>query len=118
MNKKIRWIVSASITCLILLGLSCQDTKNPTVSITEPADGAEVADQVTISAQAEDNKGIAILDFYVDDSQIGDDGESPYEYTWDATAEVPGSAHAIFVVAYDDAGNEAWDSISVTVAQE
>lgn len=119
MNKKtIPLVAIALVTCILFLGLNCEDTEPPTVSITSPADSAEVSGNVTITADADDNEGVSIVDFYVDDTQVGDDGEAPYEYLWDASGAEPGSEHTLEAAAYDEAGNEAWDSITVTISAE
>ncbi|MCK4816338.1 SMP-30/gluconolactonase/LRE family protein, partial [bacterium] len=89
----------------------------PTVSITNPAEGDTVRLQVTIQAEATDAEGIDRVEFYVDGIKIGEDTDntdSTYEYTWDATAVEDGEK-VIKVVAFDTIGQNAEESITVTI---
>ncbi len=85
------------------------DTEDPTgVNITAPANAAEVSGTVTIIASASDNVGIADVKFYINNTLVSTDTTSPYEYSWDTTAETNGS-FALKIVASDAAGNSATD---------
>jgi sugar lactone lactonase YvrE len=57
------------------------DTEAPTVSITEPADGATVAGTVQVLAQAFDNTGIEKVTFGIDGAWAGRDFTPPYTRT-------------------------------------
>jgi hypothetical protein len=92
------------------------DTIAPTgVAITAPANGASVTGQVTISASASDNVGIARVEFYADGQLLATDTSSPYSTTWN-TNKVSKTTHTLFVKAFDTAGNLTQSAtISVTV---
>jgi len=117
MRKKAIYLAITIVMTVTLAALSC-DNKLPTVSITSPEDGAFVEGKVVIRVEAQDDKGIDQVYFYIDDNFITADGESPYEYTWDVSELNPGTEHEITVTAYDRSGNDASDEISVTIGAE
>lgn len=84
----------------------------PTVSITSPANGAKVKGNVTISAQASDNRGVSKVQFYIDQSLVSTDTSSPYSYRWNAQKASAGS-HVIKATASDAAGNNTSAQITV-----
>ncbi len=92
------------------------DTTPPTVSMTNPADGAEVSLTVTISANATDNVGVAGVQFLLDGANLGaEDTAPPYTMEWDSTTVADG-VHELAAVARDEAGNTTTSSpVSVTV---
>jgi len=91
------------------------DTTAPTVSITNPTNGATVSNTITISANASDNVGVDHVDFYVGTTQIGADASNPYSISWNTTSVANGT-YNIFARAYDSAGNNATSSsVLVTV---
>lgn len=92
------------------------DTTAPTgVAITSPANGTTVTGQVTITASASDNVGVASVSFYVDGQLLATDISSPYSTTWN-TNKVTKTTHTLYVKATDAAGNTTQSaSITVTV---
>ena len=102
---------SASATVTV----SNADTTPPTVSLTNPANGATVAGTVSVAASASDNVGVAKVEFYVDGALKGTDTTSPYGYSWDTTGSSNGS-HTVLAKAYDAAGNTTSASATVTVS--
>ena len=91
------------------------DNIAPTVSITNPANGAIVARKanVTITATASDNVGVTRVDFLVNGALQCSDTTAPYSCVW----RVPGAAnktHQLQARAFDAAGNSATASIQVT----
>ena len=72
---------------------------------------------VSITADANDNVGIAGVQFKVDGANVGaEDTTAPYGATWDTRAGANGS-HTLTAVARDAAGNTATSAgITVTVA--
>ncbi len=92
----------------------------PTVSITNPANGDTVRLTANITADASDNVGISKVEFYVDDILVNTENVSPsetphsYAYTWDATTVEDGE-RVIKVVAFDSIGQNVEVSITVTV---
>jgi Bacterial Ig domain len=90
------------------------DPTPPTVSITSPTAG-NVSGVVTISASANDNVGVARVDFYIKGALVGSDSTAPYQYSWNTTSVSNGAA-SIYAKAFDAAGNSAQStSVSVTV---
>jgi glucose/arabinose dehydrogenase len=91
------------------------DTISPTVSITNPANGANVARRstVTITATASDNVGVARMEFLVNGALQCADTTSPYSCNW----SVPNAKNVTYQLqarAFDQAGNVGTSSIQVT----
>jgi len=113
------------IACMIFLSafLSCSedaiepDTTAPTIEITYPASSAVVSGQTMISAEAGDNRGISVVQFFVGDEMIAEDRSEPYEQTWYAGYWNPGWDYDLTAVAIDRRGNKGI-SAPVTVALE
>lgn len=93
------------------------DTQAPTVSITYPANNDTVqVPVVRITASASDNTGIQRVEFYVDNNEIGEDFDLPYEQDWSISSYQNGSTHSIYAKAYDHADNSTQsDIVTVTV---
>ena len=92
-----------------------EDNTAPTVSITNPADGAIVARKstVTITATASDNVGVTRVEFLVNGALRCTDTTAPYSCNW----SVPNSrnvTHQLQARAFDLAGNSGAASIQVT----
>jgi poly(hydroxyalkanoate) depolymerase family esterase len=96
-------------------GLDNSDTVAPTVSLTAPVNGASVSGTVRVAATATDNVGVARVEFSIDNTLVGTDSASPFEYSWNAAAATNGT-HTLVARAYDTSGNTATSStVSVTV---
>ncbi len=95
---------------------STSDTIPPTVSMTAPADGANVVGYtVGVSANASDNIGVHSVTFYRDGGiQIGfEDSTLPY-LTYINTYNLTPGAHTLYAIATDNGGN-ATRSAPITV---
>jgi hypothetical protein len=94
-----------------------RDLTPPTVSLTAPAPGAKVSGSVVLSASANDNVGVAGVQFRLDGSALGPEATSPpYAYSWD-TSGASNGAHSLSALARDAAGNTTASSpVSVTVS--
>jgi glucose/arabinose dehydrogenase/PKD repeat protein len=90
------------------------DTTPPSVSITSPANNAQVSNIITVSADANDNTGVVGVQFLVDGVPTGtEDPAVPYGLTWDTRTTSNGS-HTLTARARDAAGNSTL-SAPVTV---
>jgi glucose/arabinose dehydrogenase len=96
---------------------SPSDPTPPTVSITAPANGAQVSGIVTVTADATDNIGVSGVQVYVDGATVGaEDTTPPYGADWD-TRTIPNGAHTLTARARDAVGNSAVSSpVVVNVA--
>jgi len=83
------------------------------VAITAPTNGVSVTGQVTISASASDNIGVAQVSFYADGQLLGSDTSAPFSTSWN-TNKVTKSTHTLYVIATDAAGN-TMQSATITV---
>ncbi len=81
-----------------------QDTTPPTVSISSHSSGQTVNEIVTITVTTQDNEGISKVEFFVDDSLVLTDTESPYQYVWNTT-EYEDGEHIVKVISYDNSDN-------------
>ena len=93
--------------------------RQPTTSLTAPADGATFTAPatVTMGATASDPDGtIARVEFYRDGTLVGTDTTSPYSVTW---SNVPAGTYSLTSVAVDNRGKpgtSAARTITVTAA--
>ncbi|MEA3495856.1 MAG: FISUMP domain-containing protein [Bacteroidota bacterium] len=94
------------------------DNEFPTVSITNPANGASVFQDtaITIMTNAQDNNGsIAEVLFYIDGVNVGTASSSPFNYRWNTTGMSLGS-HKIKVTAYDNEGATKSAEINIIIS--
>ena len=93
------------------------DATPPTVSISSPSVGDRVSGNVSISANAADNLGVANVQFMVDGAAIGSrDSAAPYSVVWNS-ASVANGDHALSARATDVSGNSTVSvGVLVTVA--
>ena len=82
-----------------------QDTTPPTVTITSHSSGQSVYEIVTITVTTQDNEGISKVEFFIDDSLVLTDSESPYQYEWNTTQYEDDSEHIVKVISYDNSDN-------------
>lgn len=88
----------------------------PTVSITNPANGATfiAPASVTINATASDSDGtVSSVAFYQGSTLLGTDTTSPYSFTWSSVAA---GAYSLTAVATDNAGGiKTSSAVAITV---
>ena len=95
------------------LVLPNQDVTPPTVSITGPASGDAVSGDITVSAAANDNVGVAGVRFQLDGNDLGaEDTQSPFEANFQSPSVSDGS-HTLTAIARDDAGNTATSTAAI-----
>ncbi len=94
------------------------DNTPPSASITFPVAGSTVSGNVNIAVDADDENGIAHIDYYIDGDSVASVDTWPYIYTWN-TNSVDDGTHTIYVKAFDLSGNRTnSDLISVTVEND
>ena len=105
---------SASITVTVNNVASNQP---PTVSVTQPANNATVSGTATVSANANDDTGVAGVQFRLDGTNLGvEDTSAPFTLQWDTTSVANGS-HTLTAVARDGPGLTTTSTpITVTVS--
>ncbi|WP_426592550.1 galactose oxidase-like domain-containing protein [Cellulomonas sp. McL0617] len=93
------------------------DTTSPTASVTSPTNASSVAGTIALAATANDDVGVAGVQFTVDGTPLGtEDTTAPYGVSWDTTAAADG-VHTVTAVARDAAGNTGTSAVvTVTVA--
>ncbi|TFH40339.1 MAG: PKD domain-containing protein, partial [ANME-2 cluster archaeon] len=86
----------------------------PSVTITNPSDGDTVSGTIEITADADDDEGVVLVDFYNGSTLIGTDTGSPYSVSWDST-KVDDGTYTLTATVMDTASQQTSDSISVLV---
>ncbi|GAA4899263.1 cellulose 1,4-beta-cellobiosidase [Stackebrandtia albiflava] len=107
-------------TDFTLNGVTCNDSGGgnlpPTVSLTQPSNGANFAagQPIALAADASDPDGsVTSVDFYAGDTLLGSDTTSPYSLQWAAPGD---GGHRLTAVAHDDSGDTTTSTpVSVTV---
>ncbi|MFC0596701.1 Ig-like domain-containing protein, partial [Thermus composti] len=98
-----------------------RDTVAPTVVWRAPADGAQVSGSVELQVEAQDNVGVAKVEFFAGSTKIGDatppsDPSLPYTFSWDTTKHQDGPV-TLKAKAWDAAGNASSEAtLTVVVA--
>lgn len=91
----------------------------PTTSITSPTASATVKGQITVTANAADDVGVTLVEFYYDGIRFADDTVAPYSAPWSTMygAEVYDGTHVLTTRAYDADGQVTISApVTVTVA--
>jgi poly(hydroxyalkanoate) depolymerase family esterase len=89
------------------------DGNAPTVSLTAPANGANLSGAVTISATASDDVGVDRVEFLLDGTLLGSDASTPYSISWNSATASTGN-HTLQARAFDLVDNVG-TSATVTV---
>jgi hypothetical protein len=89
----------------------------PSVTITNPGNGATVSGMVLVTAAAADDGDVAQVEFFVDGASIGvdADGLDGWSADWDTSPYADGP-HQLSAVATDGVGQTGQNSITVTVS--
>ena len=83
------------------------DPSAPSVSITSPANNAQVSGITTVQADASDDVGVAGVQFFLDGNSLGvEDTTAPYGTNWDTRAFANG-AHTLTARVRDTSGRTA-----------
>lgn len=89
---------------------------DPVVSLTGPTDGAVLTGAVPVTASATDAGGIERVDFLVDGALAGTDPSADGGWTWEwGTTGAADGTHVLTAAAFDSAGQQVRDSVTVTV---
>jgi formylglycine-generating enzyme required for sulfatase activity len=94
-----------------------EENKEPTCSITSPASGISIPQDttITISAKADDEDGnLKEVRFYLDGTEIGSAGSSPYNYEWSPENDSTGT-HTVKAEAIDEENATAEDEVQITL---
>ncbi len=89
--------------------------QSPRVTLAAPEDGAFVEGMVSVLATAEDDTGVARVEFAIDGEKRFTDGAEPWGFDWDTSLEENGR-RVLSATAFDAAGNKGADSVSVSVS--
>jgi leucyl aminopeptidase len=70
---------------------------------------------VTVNAQATDNVGVVLVNYFVDNAFVATDVTAPNSFTWDSRT-VPNGSHVLMVASADARGLYSISSVTVNVA--
>ena len=93
-------------------------TEDFEATLTRPQEGDPVSGDVIIKAAVGGGNGPASVAFWVDDTEIFVDTESPWEMTWDSTTWPDGAAVLGVTGVETKTGIEVSDSINVTLTND
>lgn len=86
----------------------------PSISITAPESLSVVSGDVSLTADASSEYGIAQVEFFVNDSSVGIDTTYPYSVIWDASVSTP-DIYTVKAVATDTDGVIGSDQVEMYV---
>jgi len=92
-----------------------KDLVAPTVALTSPANNATLSGIVIIKANASDNVGVSLVEFYINGTLQYASNLAPYSYNWD-TSRVGNGTYTLIAKAYDNSAYSTQSSaLTVTV---
>lgn len=103
---------------ILLVFHFCEDPNKPestppSITIQSPVDGQTVGGIVRIVAEVDDNEGITLVEFFINDVSLIADASAPFEIDWNTTDYEDGQ-HTIGATASDESDNST-DAKSVLV---
>lgn len=93
-------------------GENCEtttDTTPPIVSVISPSNNANISGNFLVQANASDDTGVTSVEFYLNDTLLGTDTQSPYGFGLDTTQYTNGT-YTLSARAYDAEGNNTRSS--------
>ena len=106
---------STNVTTSTAVAVTVADNTNPTLTVTNPANNVQVNrnSNVTISANASDNRSVARVEFYVNNALRCTDTTANYSCAW-AVPSPRFVRYTLRVRAYDTSNNFTEVTLSVT----
>lgn len=106
---------NSTTSAAVAITVANADVTAPSVSVNAPIGNATVSGTISLTAQANDNVGVAGVRFLVDGNPIGlEVATAPFQISLDTTTLINGT-HSITAIARDAAGNSTTSS-AITVA--
>ena len=108
------YIIIALLTIFSCEDKAQKDKEPPTVTITAPTFGSKLNEVVTITCVSKDNRGVQMVELWIDGQSSGlSDETEPYAFNLNTTTYEDGE-HTLIVRSYDVNDNQA-DSAPITV---
>ena len=82
-----------------------EDTTPPIAVISNPLSGQTVSDIVAFTVMAQDDMGIAAVEFFIDGTSVTVDSTSTYSYDWNTTGLENNSQHTLSAQVTDTSNN-------------
>lgn len=95
---------AGSATVTVVSEITEEDTAAPTVALASHRAGATLTGVVTLQAKADDDVGVARVEYLLDGVAVGDATQAPWSVALNSAAYPSGPA-TLTLVAYDAAGN-------------
>ncbi|MCA9343087.1 hypothetical protein KC950_03705 [Candidatus Saccharibacteria bacterium] len=99
-------------------GENCEvetDTESPNISISSPTNNSSISGTVIVQANASDNVGVTKVEFYINDTLLNTDLQSPYSYNLN-TEQYTNGSYRLSARAFDAAGNNRRsDEITINI---
>ena len=117
--SKMRINSTLFLTTLLFFTISCeekitQDTTPPSIEIVSHNSGEKVSGVIKIEVKTEDDQEIEKVEFFIDDSLLLTDIETPYEFLWNTELH-ENSEYTVEVISSDNSGNNGNDEIILIV---
>ena len=98
------------------LGATAPDIVAPTVTVSAPVAGAAIIGMTPVTATAQDDKGVASVEFFAGATSLGTATTAPFTVTWNSANTANGAVN-LTAVAADAAGNKTTSAaVGVIVA--
>jgi hypothetical protein len=100
-------------TCDILMegnqsvSVTWTDDADPTVGLSSSSPSSKAGPSTVFTASANDNAGVAKVDFYVDDVLKLSDTSAPYQFAPDLSALGDGTTHTVKAISQDTSGRRS-----------
>ena len=86
------------------------DTISPTISITSPGNGAQLATITSVAVTATDNVGITMVQLLANGKMVAASTTAPFTTKWNTKKAAKG-VYQLQTKAFDAAGNVAWSQV-------
>lgn len=93
------------------------DLTKPTINITYPSSGQTISNDIEITSNSSDNRGVARVQLWIDGKLYQTQYQSPYKFTW-ATIDESDGSHSIQLKAFDANGNMGVSSVKKITLQK
>ncbi len=113
-------VISLLIIFIFIFSCSQSDKSDylaPRIEIIFPESNTTVSGEINIIVDADDDRGVKTVEYFIDGNSVKIDTAFPWEYRWNTTEYNDGGQHSIHAMAIDAAGNHNGISSLVYVTE-